>query len=74
VFEDHPACLLFGLKKRWGKLPHPRKEGLYIIAYVGIDAHTTNYTLSTYLDGQSKRIKTVSILHLPAGRTSKDHQ
>ena len=39
-------------------MPHPRKEGLYMIAYVGIDAHTTNYTLSTYLEGSAAPVNT----------------
>ena len=28
-----------------------------MIAYVGIDAHTTNYTLSTYLEGSAVTAK-----------------
>ena len=29
-----------------------------MIAYVGIDAHTTNYTLSTYLEGSAAPVNT----------------
>lgn len=41
MYEDHRSYLLL-IQEKMGKLPHPGKEGLYMITYVGIDAHTAN--------------------------------
>ena len=41
-----------------GEVASSKKGGLYMIAYVGIGAHTTNYTLSTYLEGSAAPVNT----------------
>ena len=60
--EDHPSILVIEKNTYTGKLPHTKKGKVITMkVYVGIDAHTTNFTLATRIEGSEKAINTSTL-------------
>ena len=60
--EDHPSILVIEKNTYMGKLPHTKKGKVITMkVYVGIDAHTTNFTLATRIEGSEKAINTSTL-------------